>query len=176
MSITEQASFGFGEPRAARVPKFVGAMPLVLNFEANWRARTVLLRGLGAAFILSATGLWLVPGAEVEPGMTLIKIGISVAFLFAGLVLMTIHDPKNQPEACFDPVRQELRILKADSRGAPRTILRRRYDTLGGARLTENSVQLFEGDGTMLVEIPVGSAIARSQLRDQLSSAVHMMS
>ncbi|KIC08329.1 hypothetical protein RA19_20365 [Leisingera sp. ANG-M1] len=176
MAVTDQTP-----PQVSRVPgaaKFsavAGAVPLSLRLEANWKLRLVLLRVLGAAMILSSTGLWLVPGAGADPEMNLIRIGISVAFLLAGLVLMTAHEAENRPEACFDPVRRELRVLQRDSRGRPRTVLRRSYDTLGGVRLTASTVQMFETDGSLLIELPVGSAAMRSHLRDQLSGAVRIL-
>ncbi|UWQ30399.1 hypothetical protein K3555_08445 [Leisingera sp. M527] len=162
-------------PGAAAFGAMAAAVPLSLRLEANWKLRVALLRVLGAAMILSSTGLWLVPGSGADPEMNLIRIGISVAFLLIGLVLMTTHEPGNRPEACFDPVRRELRVLQRDGRGRPCTVLRRSYDTLGGARLTAVSVQLYETDGSLLIELPIGSAAMRSQLRDQLSGAVRIL-
>ncbi|KIC17722.1 hypothetical protein RA20_14230 [Leisingera sp. ANG-Vp] len=163
-------------PGAGKISAAARAVPLSLRLEANWKVRIVLLRVLGAAMILSSTGLWLAPGAGVDPDMNLIRFGVSVAFLLTGLVLMTAHEPANQPEACFDPVRRELRVLQRDSRGRPRTVLRRSYDTLGGVRLTAATVQMFETDGSLLIELPVASAAMRSHLRDQLSGAVRILS
>lgn len=182
MSITNQASLPYRamgmSTKHGEMPGggFATTMPLVLNFEANWRARTVLLRGLGVAILLSATGLWLFPSSVADPELNLIKVGVSVAFFVLGLVLLTVSDPSSHPEACFDPVRRELRILKMDSYGQPKTVLRRSYDTIGGARLTDGAVQLYENDGSLLIEIPLGSVAARSQLRDQLSGAVQLFS
>ncbi|WP_254054892.1 hypothetical protein [Pseudophaeobacter sp. EL27] len=152
------------------------AMPLVLSFEANWRLRTVLLRGLGLAMMVSASGLWLFPSSVADPELNLMKVGVSVLFFVLGLVLMTLRDLRNQPEACFDPVRRELRVLRRDAHGQPKTVLRRSYDTIGGARLKDGAVQLFENDGSLLIEVPLGSSAARSQLRDQLSGAVQLFS
>lgn len=182
MSATSQASLPYGVGRSpndlSELPSsnFASTMPLVLNFEANWRARTVLLRGLGVAVLLSATGLWLFPGSAADPELNLLKVGVSVVFFVLGLILLTVRDAHNHPEACFDPVRRELRILKMDAHGQPKTVLRRSYDTIGGARLTDGAVQLYENDGSLLVEVPLGSAAARSQLRDQLSGAVQLFS
>ncbi|MFY0311429.1 hypothetical protein ACFMBG_16185 [Leisingera sp. D0M16] len=176
MAVTDQTP-----PKVSRAPgvKALGAVanavPLSLRLEANWKLRLVLFRLLGAAMILSSTGLWLVPGAGADPEMNLIRMGISVAFLLAGLVLMTAHEPANRPEACFDPVRRELRVLQRDSRGRPCTVLRRSYESLGGVRLTAATVQMYETDGSLLIELPLGSAAMRSQLRDQLSGAVRIL-
>ncbi|WP_291731556.1 hypothetical protein [Leisingera sp. F5] len=176
MAVTDQTP-----PQLTRAPvtnalgSVARAVPLSLRLEANWKLRVALLRVLGAAMILSSTGLWLVPGAGADPEMNLIRIGISVVFLLIGLVLMTAHDPGSRPEACFDPVRRELRVLQRDDRGRPRTVLRRSYDTLGGVRLTAATVQMYETDGSLLIELPIGSAAMRSQLRDQLSGAVRIL-
>ncbi|KPD12453.1 hypothetical protein AN476_10825 [Phaeobacter sp. 11ANDIMAR09] len=152
------------------------AMPLVLSFEANWRLRTVVLRGLGLAMMVSASGLWLFPSSSADPELNLMKVGVSVLFFVLGFVLTTLRDLRNQPEACFDPVRRELRVLRRDAHGHPKTVLRRSYDTIGGARLSDGAVQLFENDGSLLIEVPLGSTAARSQLRDQLSGAVQLYS
>ncbi|WP_264213751.1 hypothetical protein [Leisingera thetidis] len=162
-------------PGSSALGAIAGAVPLSLRLEANWKLRIVVLRLLGVAMILSSTGLWLVPGAGADPEMNLIRMGVSIAFLLGGLVLMTAHQPGSGPEACFDPVRRELRVLQRDSRGRPRTVLRRSYDTLGGARLTASAVQMLETDGSLLIELPIGSAEMRSHLRDQLSGAVRIL-
>lgn len=149
-------------------------MPLVLSFEANWRIRAVLLRGLGVAMMLSASGLWLFTGSNVDPELNLMKVGVSVLLFVLGVALATLSTPGNQPEACFDPVRRELRVLRRDSHGRPKTVLRRSYDTIAGARLSKRAVQLFESDGSLLIEVPLGSVTAHSQLRDQLRGAVQL--
>lgn len=151
------------------------AMPLSLRLEANWNLRLTLLRLLGAAMILGSTGLWLVPGAGADPEMNLIRMGVSVAFLLAGLVLTTAQGPARRSEACFDPVRRELRLLQRDGQGRPATVLRRSYESLGAVRLTAASVQMYETDGTLLIELPLQSAAMRSQLRDQFSGAVRIL-
>ncbi len=183
MSISSEASLPYGQQHRNR---FAGstlsggglatAMPLVLSFEANWRLRTVLLRGLGLAMMVSASGLWLFPSSSADPELNLMKVGVSVLFFVLGFVLTTLRDLRNQPEACFDPVRRELRVLRRDAHGHPKTVLRLSYDTIGGARLSDGAVQLFENDGSLLIEVPLGSTAARSQLRDQLSGAVQLYS
>ncbi|MCB4455575.1 hypothetical protein [Leisingera sp. McT4-56] len=176
MAATDQFTARAGRTSAAgALGGLAGAMPLRLRLQANWRVRVVMVRLLGAAMILGSIGLWLVQGAGADPEMNLIRIGVSVAFLLAGLVLMTAHQPAGSPEACFDPVRRELRLLKRDAQGRPRTVLRRSYGSLGGVRLTASSVQMYEGDGSLLIELPIGSAAMRSQLRDQLSGAVRIL-
>ncbi|UWQ85109.1 hypothetical protein K3726_07870 [Leisingera caerulea] len=176
MAMTDQIPpQGPGVSGAAAFGAAARAAPLSLQLEANWKLRLILLRLLGAAMILGSTGLWLVPGAGADPEMNLLRMGVSVAFLLAGLVLMTVHEPGSGPEACFDPVRRELRLLQRDGRGRPRTVLRRSYESLGAVRLTAASVQLYETDGSLLIELPLQTAAMRSQLRDQFSGAVRIL-
>lgn len=158
---------GFG-PRAAVVP-------LNLVLEANWTLRLVLQRFFGTAMLVSAAGLWLMPEAGAGHDLTLVRLGISLALVLVGLALLSPRDARSRPEACFDPIRRELRVLQCDAQGRPRTVLRRSYDTLGGARLTAATVQLFEADGSLLIELPLSSAALRGQLRDQLSGAVRIL-
>lgn len=173
MAVTDQfPPHVAGAAGANLLGALAAAAPLNLQLQANWKLRLFLLRALGAVMILSSTGLWLVPGAGADAEMNLIRLGVSVVFLLIGLVLMMAYVPGSRPEACFDPVRRELRLLQRDGRGRPRTVLRRSYDTLGGVRLTASTVQMYEADGSLLIELPVGSAAMRSQLRDQLSGAV----
>jgi hypothetical protein len=165
-------ALGMMARRSSMVPP---SAQLWLRLEANWTLRIAVLRGLGAALILSSVGMWLMPGVAVDPEMNLIRMGISLAFLLAGLVLMSVFDRGARPEACFDPIRRELRVMRSDSQGRSRTILRRSYETLGGVRLTADQVQMFEADGSLLMSLPIASAAMRSQLRDQLSGAVRIL-
>lgn len=176
--MTHQAISPSFNPQSAvmRARKHAAAVPLVLKFEAHWQIRAYLMRALGVAMLLSAAGIWLVHGNSNDPEMNLIKVGVSLVFAVLGLILVTLRDHRDLPEVCFDPVRQELRALKRDRRGRARTVLRRRYDTIGGARLTETSAIFYERDGSFLVEVPLDSSFARSQLRDQLSGAVQLFS
>ncbi len=154
--------------------RFATTIPVVLRFKPNWHLRTVLLRGLGVGMVLSASGLWLFSGSDLDFELNLMKVGVSVLLFVLGVVLVTLKTPRTQPEACFDPVRRELRILHRDIHGRPKVVLRRSYDTIGGARLSDGFVQLLENDGSLLIEVPLGCAAARSQLREQLSGDVQV--
>ncbi len=181
MNVSSAASLASARQRQSRFDGspltnsgLLTTMPLVLRFEANWRLRAVLLRGLGVAMMLSASGLWLFSRGDLDPELNLMKVGISVLLFVLGAALATLSTPRNQPEACFDPVRRELRVLRRDTHGRPKTVLRRSYDTIAGARLSNGSVQLFESDGSLLIEVPLGSVAARRQLRDQLKGAIQL--
>ncbi|UWS02476.1 hypothetical protein K4K94_09010 [Phaeobacter inhibens] len=161
---------------ARRLADLARSTPLNLQVQANWPVRSILLRILGGGMVLGSTGLWLLPDAGVDPQMSLIRIGISIAFLFVGLILLTTHHPDSQPEACFDPVRRELRILRKSRNGAPRVVLRRSYASLGGVRLSANAISVLDSDGSVLMDLPIDSADTRLRLRDQLNGALPILS
>jgi hypothetical protein len=146
--------------------------PLLLSFEPNWPLRVVLFRICGTAMILSASGMWLLPGEDLGSEVMLFKLGISVFFLFCGLALLMRNHADNQPDAYFDPIRNEVRVLQKNDRGRPQTILRRSYDSLGSVDFSRDSVSIYDVDGSRLMRLVIGNVDARHALRSQLSGVV----
>lgn len=161
---------------AVVLPSFEEAMPLVLTFAPNWQARMVLFRIIGTALVLSAAGMWLMPGSVNQPELVLMKLGISIFFFLCGLALLMRNHSDNQPDAYFDPIRAEVRVLQKNNRGRPQTVLRRRYDTLGSARFSDKVVELYDVDGSMLMRLPIENADIRNALRTQLNGIVNLTS
>jgi hypothetical protein len=177
MAVTENIPMtGAGTVSPRGLYAMAGALPLVLSFRPNWQLRSIVLRIVGAAMVLSSTGVWLVPGMAYGPEMGLIKVGISVFFLFAGIALMMVNDPDSHPDAYFDPIRRELRVLQRNGQGRPRTVLRRGYDSLGSVRFKDRSVELFEIDGSLLIRLPLNLGSTRKLLREQLCGVVTILS
>lgn len=162
-------------PQLVEPSRYEEHPPLMLSFEPNWPVRVVLFRIFGTAFILSASAMWLLPSEALGGEMLLFKLGISVFFLFCGLVLLMRNHVDNQPDAYFDPIRQEVRVLQKNNRGRPQTILRRRYDSLGGVDFSNGSVQLFDVDGRLLMRLMITDAEARQALQSQLSGLVQIL-
>ncbi|WGW02471.1 hypothetical protein [Tropicibacter oceani] len=52
--------------------------------------RSLVLGFLGISLCISAFGLWLVPGGQGLPEVSLIKMGLSAALLIAGLCCMVM--------------------------------------------------------------------------------------
>ena len=161
---------------AVMLPSFDEAIPLVLSFAPNWPVRMVMFRIAGTALVLSASGMWLMPGSQLAPDLMLMKLGVSMFFFLCGLALLMRNHQDNQPDAYFDPIRNEVRVLQKNNRGRPQTVLRRSYDTLGSARFSGTTIELFDLDGSMLMRLPVEDAKVRSALRAQLSGAVNLTS
>jgi len=146
--------------------------PVMLSFERNGPARVVMFRVFGTAFVLSASGMWLLPGTSVDAELMLFKLGISIFFLFCGLALLMRNHADNQPDAYFDPIRHEVRVLQKNNRGRPQTVLRRSYNSLGSVDFARNTVRLYDMDGSLLMRLVIEDPDARQSLRSQLSGLV----
>ncbi|WP_245706409.1 hypothetical protein [Ruegeria marina] len=156
------------------LPSFEESVPLMISFAPNWPLRTVIFRVLGTALVIGAAAMWFMPGSNLSAETALMKLGVSLFFFFSGLALLMIHHQDNQPDAYFDPIRRELRVLQKNNRGRPQTVLRRSYDSLGSARFNEHYLEICDVDGTILMRLPIESAEIRHALRMQLSGLVNI--
>ncbi|MCF6231711.1 MAG: hypothetical protein L3J36_01220 [Rhodobacteraceae bacterium] len=159
--------------RASR-PSNESAASLVLGYAPNWPIRILVFRVVGAAMVLSASGMWLMPGATTSSDLVLIKLGMSIFFFLCGLALLMRNHQDNQPDAYFDPIRNEVRVLQKDNRGVPEMVLRRSYDTLGSACFNGDMFEMFDPDGTLLMRLPIEDPASRETLRQQLSGKVNL--
>lgn len=147
-----------------------------LSFAPNYPLRVLMFRLAGVALILGSGALWVVPGSDAAGELMLLKLGISIFFFFCGLTFL-MHAPREQqPDAHFDPIRKEVRVLQRNRQGQPETVLRRSYDSLGRASFSCNSVEFFDGDGALLMRLLIDDAEARKALKSQLSGIVPLNS
>ena len=151
---------------------FDKSVPVLITFAPNWRARMVLLRVAGAFLILSAFSMWLMPGSVMSAEVWPLKLVASLMMLIVGVSLLTIQVMDARPDAYFDPIRREVRVLQKNENGRPQTVLRRSYDSLGGARFADDQVELFDVDGSLLMKLPLESADVGAALKGQLSQNV----
>ncbi len=151
---------------------FDDRIPIKLRFKGNRGMLRAFMRFNGAVLILCAPGLWLLPGANVDPALLLYKLGASIFFLFCGTALILRNKAYVQPQVYFDPVRREMRVLHTNARGRPQTVLRRSYDTLGAAKIGARQIEIWDMDGSILLNIPLVDHEARSALRYQLGALV----
>lgn len=163
-------------PTPEIAPSFSESFPLVLNFRAGATIPGVLARLGGMALVLASALMWVMPGSQFETELVLIKLGASVLFLMAGVVLLVSGHPDNRPDAYFDPIRREVRILQKNKKGRPTTVLRRSYDSLGSVRFAEQTVELYDLGGQRILSLPLESVEARTELRKQLFGLVDIRS
>ncbi len=144
-------------------------MPVMLGFRGNRVFVRTLFQIVGTALILTAPMMWVLPGSAGDANVMLMKFVVSIFFFLCGLALLMRNHVDAMPEAYFDPIRRELRVLQKNDRGRPQTVLRRSYDSLGGARITSRSIELWDVDGSVLMRLPIEDPEVRQALRMQLS-------
>nr|WP_321252333.1 hypothetical protein [uncultured Ruegeria sp.] len=132
----------------------------------------ILARALGLILIVAAFSMWLMSGSVAGPEVWPIKLAASMMFLLLGVSLLTIEIMDARPDAYFDPIRREVRVLQKNENGRPQTVLRRSYETLGGVRFADDQVELFDMDGSLLMKLPLQSADVSRALKGQLSGNV----
>lgn len=164
------------QPTFALGPHLVAGKKVALALRVRADAGRAILRMVsrfaGTVFILCAPGLWLLPGANDDPSLLLWKLGLSIVFFVCGLAFFHWGQGRCGPEVQFDPVHREMRILQRNDRGDCLGVVRRAYDTLGAARITEGGVEIREPDGGILVRLPLTDPEARHVLRLQLGDLV----
>ncbi|MEO1733104.1 MAG: hypothetical protein AAFR45_05675 [Pseudomonadota bacterium] len=166
--MTATTDFGFAANKVR--PEFETSMPVKLGFGGTYMGLRVVFRVLGTALVMVASGMWLVPATELGPETMLIKFGASLFFLLCGLALLMRNHEHALPEVYFDPIRRELRVLQKNAKGRPETVLRRSYDSLGGAMMSTDAIELWDEDGSTLMRLPLSDDAARRALRKQLGS------
>lgn len=159
-------------PSADEQSQFDETLPVKLGFEGNRILLQAFMRFTGAVLILCAPGLWLLPGSNYDPTLLLYKLGASIFFAFCGFALILRNKVYTQPEVYFDPIRREMRVLQKNERGRPQTVLRRSYDTLGAAKIRQRQLEIWDVDGSVLLNIPLADQEVRLALRQQLGSLV----
>jgi hypothetical protein len=125
------------------------------------------MRVLGAGCVLAAFALWVAPGAMWDAEVLLMKLVMSLICALSGLALMQMFPAPDKSEIQFDAIRREVRIVDGDK---AKTILRRSYDSLGGAKVTSNVVTLWDIDGSELASFPIENDDTRRALSRQLDT------
>lgn len=74
----------YHSPQGSMIPRQIPAA-----IDAATLATRGLLAILGAALLLAAFGLWLVPGASYAPDLMLAKLGLSLFMLLSGASCLT---------------------------------------------------------------------------------------
>ena len=112
-------------------------------------------RGLGAALVFAAAGIWLL---SVAPGDTIMQMGklfISLTFLGAGLFGLTWQGDAGLPDITIDPQKREIRKVEFDKTGQVRSEVVHSFDELSDVVLRDDWLTARDHNGRLLVSLPV---------------------
>ncbi len=112
----------------------------------------VLSKVVGGALILSAIGLWIMPGSAVDSDLLLIKLVLALMSGFGGLALVQNWDmPNSPPEVEIDVIRRELRLVRRMAQG-DEVLEEIKFADLGHAKTNGATVSLWDARGDLIAE------------------------
>ena len=159
-SLSDTGAIGTSQPSRVRVNP-VRAMD---NARSLLR---VVQRFSGAALVLAALGLWIVPGASWAAELALVKLAVSLGMGFTGLALWQIGTNTRQVEIELDTESLEARVIM-NSMGRSITILNCRFNDLSRVDVHGNTLKLWDCEGNYLAEVDM----CRPEVRDRLLRAL----
>lgn len=130
----------------------VQPIPMRMCDGARMLARLAQRIG-GIALILSALGLWLLPGSNWQSDVALFKLLLSAAALIAGLSFLVGSVTPRRPQIEIDTARQELRIVRPAGTGPALLLERCRFADLGRVERDHNHLRFWDGAERLLAEV-----------------------
>ncbi|MEO9576016.1 MAG: hypothetical protein ABJ263_01880 [Tateyamaria sp.] len=124
----------------------------------------------GVALVLAAFGVWVAPGAGIEPDLALFKLGVSVALGFAGLAIMQAGRAQPAVEFEIDTLRREVRLVRGSGRNRS-FVSRISIADLGPAEVHGNMARLWTVDGSLVAEVAMSDPDLRRSLMGALRDA-----
>ncbi|WP_137701945.1 hypothetical protein [Marimonas lutisalis] len=125
---------------------------------------------VGTALCAAALGLWFVPGANWDPALMLVKLGMSGFFLGGGAMFILAARRKSPPEVILDGRRGRLTLIQHDIDGAP-CATEVNYDDLSEVDFREGMLIARNHHGQPVVEMPVEHAGDLDEIRAALGPA-----
>jgi len=127
---------------------------------------------LGAALMMAAVGIWMVPSGPGDESMLIVKLLISAVMLVVGLMLMSgLNEAAPAPEIQIDRARGELRLIEYAPGGAPRLAASHELAALKDVSLFNGVFSARDARGCELISVPVTDARTRTALREALDIA-----
>lgn len=127
-------------------------------------------RVLGAALILAAVGLWIMPGAEFSNDVMLMKLVLSLTAASIGIMLTQQAKTPPAPEVEIDTVRQEIRLVRRTGRQLE-CVEKCKFVDLNCAEVHGSYVTLWVKDNVMLAEVAMTNPQVRRSLMAGLANA-----
>jgi hypothetical protein len=122
----------------------------------------------GAALLIAAIGLWLVPVIEGDAMMQLFKLAFSAALAVIGFMLLSRRRAAAGPEVHINPATREMTIIERDAQGRESGEIRHDIDALGDIVLRDGLLTARCAEGQPLLTLPVTDPRIGAALRGVL--------
>lgn len=127
-------------------------------------------RVLGAAIILAADGLWIMPGAEFSNDVMFTKLVLSLTTASIGIKLTQQAKMPSAPEVEIDTLRQEIRLVRRSGRQLE-CVEKCKFVDLNCAEVYGFHVTLWGKGNVMLAEVAMTDPQVRRSLMAGLANA-----
>jgi len=125
----------------------------------------------GVALVVTASGLWIAPGADWSHDVMLMKMGLSVMALMIGFWCMLAGVRPPQPDLEIDTDRGEVRLVRTGAMGATLTLHRCRFADLARVELIGNTLKFWDERSGFIADIQVTERAILNRLLSSLRDA-----
>lgn len=125
---------------------------------------------LGAALMLAAVGLWIMPGSNVSSDVMLMKLALSVTAAGIGISLTHQSKTSKEPEVEIDTVRREVRIVQRSRKGVE-NLKRMKFSDLDRADVDRNHFTLWGLGDAIIAEVDIEDPRMHRSLKSALLDA-----
>ncbi len=125
---------------------------------------------LGAALMLAAVGLWIMPGSNVSSDVMLMKLALSVTAAGIGISLTHQSKTSKEPEIEIDTVRREVRIVQRSRKGVE-NLKRMKFSDLDRADVDGNHFTLWGLGDAIIAEVDIEDPRMHRSLKSALLDA-----
>lgn len=108
----------------------------------------------GTALVISAFGLWLHPGAALEPELLLFKLAVSIFFALVGFGLLRSGRSEKCVEVEIDTNGRSVRLVRVKN-GATRLVEAIPFSELGEVERYGQMLRLWDQQGNLVAEVPM---------------------
>lgn len=129
--------------------------------NGGWRALAGLSRFAGAVLMLAAVGIWMLSGPLWDAQMMLMRLGVSVAFMCLGLVLLHAGSRRTRDEIQLDLKAGQLRHLRRGRDGIARTCRTVELSSVAEVRVADDHLALRDRNGALVLEL---TGLAQDQI------------
>lgn len=128
---------------------------------------------VGTALVAASLGLWIMPSGLGDPGMMLMKLLISLAFFWTGVLCFVPRPVRDdRPRIELDARARTLRVIYSDRAGGKGRVIEHDIDAMAELSLRDGLLTARDGDGRQIVALKVQNARTERMLQSALSLAV----
>lgn len=144
--------------------------PELSKAEHRMILRQALLAFCAAVLLVSAVGIWLVPGGGDDAALRLIKLLVSGLMVALALVCRaSLRADRDEPELHLDLAQRRLRVVERDAAGRQTVTGSYGFEALTELCLRDGFLTARDRSGELILAAPVPDRATEAAIRRALS-------